>query len=88
MFSRSSSFLFIRASWFIAQEIGVSTIPVSEVSGYHKVGVLVDSTATLQFYCDEHRNIGEAYIRFAFCKDEDTLRLAGERLNSLTKYLA
>ncbi|KAG8747495.1 hypothetical protein FRC10_000631 [Ceratobasidium sp. 414] len=58
-----------RASWFIAQEIGVSTIPVSE------------------FYCDEHRGIGEAYVRFAFCKDEDTLRLAGERLNGLTKYL-
>ncbi|KAG9102338.1 hypothetical protein FRC06_002097 [Ceratobasidium sp. 370] len=58
-----------RASWFIAQEIGVSSIPVSE------------------FYCDEHRNIGEAYVRFAFCKDEDTLRQAGERLSGLTKYL-
>ncbi|KAG9096242.1 hypothetical protein FS749_008840 [Ceratobasidium sp. UAMH 11750] len=58
-----------RASWFIAQEIGVSTIPVSE------------------FYCDEHRNIGEAYVRFAFCKDEETLRLASERLNGLTRYL-
>ncbi|ELU45881.1 aminotransferase [Rhizoctonia solani AG-1 IA] len=52
-----------KASWFIAQELGVSTIPVSEVST-------------------------EAYIRFAFCKDEETLKLAGERLAGLTKYLA
>ncbi|CAE6498691.1 unnamed protein product [Rhizoctonia solani] len=59
-----------KASWFIAQELGVSTIPVSE------------------FYCEEHREIGEAYIRFAFCKDEETLKLAGERLAGLTKYLA
>ncbi|CAE6435799.1 unnamed protein product [Rhizoctonia solani] len=59
-----------KASWFIAQELGVSTIPVSE------------------FYCEEHREIGESYIRFAFCKDEDLLKQAGERLAGLTKYLA
>lgn len=46
-----------------------------------------DSHAT-QFYCEEHRNIGEAYIRFAFCKDEDTLKSACDRLSGLTKYLA
>ncbi|PPQ65241.1 hypothetical protein CVT26_000218 [Gymnopilus dilepis] len=58
-----------RACWFIAKEIGVSTIPVSE------------------FYCEEHANIGEAYARFAFCKDVDTLRAAAERLQNLKKYL-
>jgi len=58
-----------KAAWFIAQEIGVSSIPVSE------------------FYSDEHRGIGEAYIRFAFCKDEETLRRAGERLGGIAKYL-
>ncbi|KAL0949690.1 hypothetical protein HGRIS_009727 [Hohenbuehelia grisea] len=58
-----------RACWFIALEIGVSTIPVSE------------------FYCEEHANIGEAYARFSFCKDVDTLKEAAERLQSLKKYL-
>jgi len=58
-----------KACWFMAQEIGVSAIPVSE------------------FYCEEHCNIGENFVRFAFCKDLDTLRAAGERLQGLTRYL-
>ena len=40
-----------------------------------------------QFYCEEHANLGERYARFAFCKDTDTLRRAGERLQALTKWL-
>jgi kynurenine aminotransferase len=59
-----------KACWFIAMEIGVSSIPVSE------------------FYCEEHRVIGESYARFSFCKDVDTLRQAGERLLALTKYIS
>jgi len=59
-----------RACWFIAMEIGVSSIPVSE------------------FYCKEHVSLGENYIRFSFCKDLDTLKAAGERLQNLKKYLA
>ncbi|KAF8623427.1 hypothetical protein AX15_006369 [Amanita polypyramis BW_CC] len=58
-----------KVAWFIATEIGVSTIPVSE------------------FYCEEHANIGEAYIRFGFCKDLDTLRRAAERLQKLVQYI-
>ncbi|KAF5333437.1 hypothetical protein D9611_002399 [Ephemerocybe angulata] len=58
-----------RACWFIAVELGVSSIPVSE------------------FYCDEHANIGEAYARFAFCKDVDTLKKAVERLRRLKEYM-
>ncbi|KAG6880441.1 hypothetical protein C0992_000043 [Termitomyces sp. T32_za158] len=58
-----------RACWFIAMEIGVSSIPVSE------------------FYCEEHAEIGEVYARFAFCKDLDTLKAAGERLQGLKKFL-
>jgi len=56
------------AGWFLAQELKVSSIPVSE------------------FYCDEHMNIGERFLRFAFCKDLDTLHRAGERLRGITKY--
>ncbi|KAI9574551.1 pyridoxal phosphate-dependent transferase [Boletus coccyginus] len=59
-----------RACWFIATEIGVSSIPVSE------------------FYCEEHCSIGESYARFSFCKDVDTLRQAGERLQALAKYIS
>jgi len=59
-----------KACWFIACEIGVSSIPVSE------------------FYCDEHCKIGEKYARFGFCKDVDTLRLAGERLQDLKKFVS
>ncbi|KAJ8595285.1 PLP-dependent transferase [Rhizopogon salebrosus TDB-379] len=58
-----------KACWFMALEIGVSSIPVSE------------------FYCEEHCGIGENFARFAFCKDVETLRQAGERLQSLAKYL-
>ncbi|KAF8165207.1 pyridoxal phosphate-dependent transferase [Crassisporium funariophilum] len=58
-----------RACWFIAMEIGVSSIPVSE------------------FYCEDHASIGEAYARFAFCKDVDTLRNAAERLLHIREYL-
>jgi kynurenine aminotransferase len=55
--------------WFLAQELRVSSIPVSE------------------FYCDEHRYIGERFLRFAFCKDLDTLKEAGERLRGISKFL-
>ncbi|KAJ7228781.1 pyridoxal phosphate-dependent transferase [Mycena pura] len=58
-----------KACWFIALEIGVSSIPVSE------------------FYCEEHANIGEAYARFGFCKDVDTLKKAAERLQKLKNYI-
>ncbi|KAF8812580.1 PLP-dependent transferase [Phlegmacium glaucopus] len=58
-----------RACWFIAMEVGVSSIPVSE------------------FYCEEHANIGEAYARFAFCKDVDTLRKAAARFERLQSYI-
>lgn len=58
-----------RACWFMAYEIGVSAIPVSE------------------FYCDEHCGIGERFVRFAFCKDLETLRSAGERIQKLKSYL-
>ncbi|KAF7313725.1 Aminotran-1-2 domain-containing protein [Mycena chlorophos] len=59
-----------RVAWFIATEIGVSSIPVSE------------------FYCEEHASIGEAFIRFSFCKDHETLHRAAERLQQkLKKYI-
>ncbi|KAJ6539225.1 1-aminocyclopropane-1-carboxylate synthase 1 [Mycena capillaripes] len=58
-----------RACWFIAMEVGVSSIPVSE------------------FYCEEHANIGEAYARFAFCKDTDTLKRAAVLLQKLKNYM-
>jgi len=58
-----------KACWFIAHEVGVSSIPVSE------------------FYGDEHRHLGERWARFAFCKDIDLLKRAGERLQGLKKFL-
>lgn len=58
-----------KACWFIAMEVGVSSIPVSE------------------FYCIEHCSIGERFARFAFCKDNETLTNASERLQSLGKFL-
>ncbi|KAH6915312.1 PLP-dependent transferase [Coprinopsis sp. MPI-PUGE-AT-0042] len=59
-----------KACWFIAVEIGVSSIPVSE------------------FYCEEHATIGEAYARFAFCKDTETLQKAAAKLEKLKDYIA
>jgi kynurenine aminotransferase len=40
-----------------------------------------------QFYDEENRHIGESFARFAFCKDLDTLRKAGERLQKLKEYM-
>lgn len=33
------------------------------------------------FYSKEDAHLGERYIRFAFCKDEEMIREAGKRLN-------
>ena len=77
---------FSRASWFIATELGVSSIPVSEVS-FHLGLRPVSIDVPRKFYCKEHRSIGEGYARFAFCKDVGTLRAAGERLKHITKHL-
>ncbi len=35
------------------------------------------------FYSPEHAHLGRKYARFAFCKHDDTLRAAGERLSRL-----
>lgn len=35
------------------------------------------------FYGDEHRHIASKQARFAFCKSDDTLRAAGERMRKL-----
>jgi N-succinyldiaminopimelate aminotransferase len=37
------------------------------------------------FYCPEHAAIGRKYARFAFCKGDETLREAGERLAKLKR---
>jgi len=58
-----------KACWFIAEQVGVSSIPPSE------------------FYCEEHGKIGERFARFAFCKDLETLRKAGERLQGLKRFI-
>ncbi|EJU06486.1 PLP-dependent transferase [Dacryopinax primogenitus] len=47
----------------------------------------VSAIPVSEFYCNEHRHIGEKYARFAFCKDLATLELAGERLQKLKEYL-
>ena len=70
----------------MAVELGVSSIPVSEVSP-HTGHNDRDTNVLGKFYCEEHCNIGEAYARFAFCKDLDTLHAAVERLKNITKYL-
>ncbi|KAL6307325.1 PLP-dependent transferase [Sparassis latifolia] len=47
----------------------------------------VSSVPVTDFYCDEHRDIGENYARFSFCKDAETLRIAAKRLQDLRQYL-
>ena len=49
--------------------------------------ILTYISRTTQFYCAEHVAIGENYARFAFCKDLDTLRRAGERLQRLREFV-
>lgn len=40
-----------------------------------------------QFYCEEHQEFGEHYLRVAFCKDVDTVKRAAERLQNLKNYI-
>ena len=35
------------------------------------------------FYSQEHAHIGHGYVRFAFCKSDEMLQQAGERLAKL-----
>ena len=66
----------------------MSSIPVSEVcTRFIDWSLAVRSNYASQFYCIEHQGIGENFGRFAFCKDLDTLRQAGDRLQALGKYL-
>src|SRR5437764_13562495 len=37
------------------------------------------------FYSQEHRQIVQGFVRFAFCKSDDLLRQVGERLAKLQK---
>ena len=37
------------------------------------------------FYSQEHAHIGHGYVRFAFCKSDDMLKQAGERLAKLRR---
>ncbi|KAF8305585.1 PLP-dependent transferase [Clavulina sp. PMI_390] len=39
------------------------------------------------FYGPEHQSIGASFTRLAYCKDLDTLRKAGERLQELKPYI-
>ena len=91
-----------RACWFIAMETGVSSIPVSEVRFLYRLVPYYPYplsrrafssrytwlTLHLQFYCEEHTALGENYGRFAFCKDVETLKRAGERLQGLKRFMA
>jgi len=70
----------------MAMKLGVSSIPVSDVSSFSEPKQR-STYIFRKFYCEGHRSIGEAYARFAFCKDLDTLHTAAERLKNLTKYL-
>ncbi len=40
-----------------------------------------------EFYTDQNAHLAEAYLRFAFCKNDDVLEAAKERLRSLKKYI-
>jgi kynurenine aminotransferase len=76
-----------RASWFIALEIGVSSIPVSEVCVLFICHFQFPYMTQCKFYCEAHAKIGEKYARFGFCKDVDTLKKAAERLQGLKEYM-
>lgn len=40
-----------------------------------------------EFYTPENAHLAEDYLRFAFCKNDDVLETAKERLRSLKKYI-
>lgn len=40
-----------------------------------------------EFYSPEHENLGEEYMRFAVCKNNDMLDLAKEKMRGLKPYI-
>jgi len=51
----------------------------------HEIGVAAIPPS--EFCTEENAQMVEDYLRFAFCKDDDVLRAAKERLAGLKKYI-
>ncbi|KAJ6161143.1 arylformamidase [Penicillium chermesinum] len=51
----------------------------------HEVGVA--AIPPTEFYTDANAHLGEDYLRFAVCKNDDILETAKERLRGLKKYI-
>jgi N-succinyldiaminopimelate aminotransferase len=56
-----------------------------EFARYLTTEIGVSAIPPESFYCPEHEYIGRNYIRFAFCKSDEMLREAGERLAKLRR---
>jgi len=39
------------------------------------------------FYSDEHKHMGADFARVCFCKNEETIKQAEEKLRKLAKYI-
>lgn len=63
-----------------------SKASASRVKDYQPRVHLVLTRVTL-LCTQEHEHIGADYLRLAFCKDLETLKEAGQRLQSLKPYL-
>lgn len=40
-----------------------------------------------EFYSDDHAHIGEDFLRFAFCKEDEVLEMGKQRLLKLKRYI-
>ena len=81
-----------RLCWFLLQEFGVATIPVSGRSLENPVIYGLEDEAyimcaTIAYLSNGNSHVAADYLRFVACKTQAEIDLAKERLRGLKKYL-
>jgi len=51
------------------------------------VEIGISSIPISEFYSEENAHLAETIVRFAFCKDEETLHVAAEKLRKLQNFM-
>lgn len=79
-----------RLAWFLIMEIGVASIPVSGElysCASPPASAWTNGSARAEFYRAETQHQAPVYLRFAVCKNIETLEEAKKRLRGLKKYI-
>ncbi len=77
--------------WFLLQEFGVATIPVSGMSSHSRQDFKSDLSNRLIMaiasFSNANSQVAAEYLRFVACKTQAEIDLAKDRLRGLRRYL-